>query len=92
MHALELAIEHCSGSQTELARRITETLNRTPPLKQGHVWGWLNRDKSVPLDVCPAIEKITNGLVTCEALRDDVAWTRDRRGRVTGYHVPIQAA
>lgn len=45
---------------------------------------------TTPLDRCPAVEAATG--VRCEDLRPDVEWTRDDAGRVTGYHVRVDAA
>lgn len=36
----------------------------------------------VPADQCPNIERVTNGAVRCEELRDDVDWAVLRRGEV----------
>lgn len=35
---------------------------------------WANGKRQVPAERCPDIERITNGLVTCEELRPDVNW------------------
>lgn len=35
---------------------------------------WQNKHRQVPAARCPAIEKATGGLVTCEELRPDVDW------------------
>ena len=37
------------------------------------VTNWLARGR-VPAERCPAIERVTKGAVTCEALRPDVDW------------------
>jgi DNA-binding transcriptional regulator YdaS (Cro superfamily) len=50
---------------------------------------WLSGRQPIPLDRCPAIEAATAGKVRCEDLRADVDWTRDAKGRVTGYHVRV---
>jgi DNA-binding transcriptional regulator YdaS (Cro superfamily) len=34
------------------------------------------RTRGIPADRCPAIERATDGRVTCEELRADVAWQR----------------
>jgi len=36
---------------------------------------WRSRGE-VPADRCPAIERATDGVVTCEQLRPDVHWVR----------------
>lgn len=68
VEALEEAIKKCDDSQAELARRITG--ERTPPIKQQHVWNWLNRDKVVPPEVVIDIERETG--VSRHRLRRDV--------------------
>lgn len=35
---------------------------------------WTTGERRVPADHCPAIERETGRLVTCEELRPDVAW------------------
>lgn len=72
------------GGQTALARLLG------PAFKQQHVNNWLTRSQ-VPLAACPLIERATEGAVKCEALRPDVGWVRDRRGRITKYEVLLQA-
>lgn len=53
--ALQEAIEVCT-TQAELARRI-----HSPdlPVKQQHVWNWLNRDLDVPPEAVLPIERAT---------------------------------
>lgn len=66
MKALERAIE-IAGGQTALAQRIG------PPIKQAHVWYWLNRsDGVVPAEHCAAIEEATDGEITRHDLRPDI--------------------
>ncbi|MCU7933710.1 MAG: helix-turn-helix domain-containing protein [Candidatus Thiodiazotropha sp. (ex Dulcina madagascariensis)] len=55
-----------AGGQTALAALIGRGV------KQGHVWGWLNRDKKVPAEHCKAIEYKLDGAVKAEELRPDV--------------------
>lgn len=55
IEALKEAIE-LVGSQAELARRISTAEH---PVKQQHVWNWLNRDKKVPAEVVLPIERAT---------------------------------
>ena len=43
-------------------------------VKQAAVWCWLHRDKHVPAERCPDIERVTAGRVRCEDLRPDVRW------------------
>jgi DNA-binding transcriptional regulator YdaS (Cro superfamily) len=68
-----------AGGQAALARAVG--------VKQGHVWDWLFTSGKPPPATCPAIEVATG--VRCEELRDDLAWERDDRGRVTGYRVVL---
>ena len=77
--ALERAIA-IAGGQSALARAISDGTGR---VKQGHVWGWLNRDLKVPAEYCYAIERATG--VICEDLRPDLDWIREDDGVVTGY-------
>lgn len=37
---------------------------------------WFGPGGSPPVNRCPAIERATEGRVTCEALRPDVRWQR----------------
>lgn len=62
-------------SQTELAKALGVT--------QGAVWQWANGLTSVAAERCPAIEAATFGMVRCEELRPDVAWSVLRQGSVT---------
>lgn len=55
--ALMKAIQHFGGSQTKLAQAIGER-----PKK---VMYWLNHAKRIPFDAAIAIEKATQGLVSC---------------------------
>lgn len=57
-----------------------------------HKW---KRTGRVPEDRCPAVEAAVaekGGKVRCEDLRKDVAWERDRKGRVVAYRVPVPKA
>lgn len=56
------------GRQTWLAQQI----EAQPQL----VWQWANGVKPVPADRCPAIERASDGAVTCEEMRGDVRWAR----------------
>lgn len=74
MESLLKAIDLCRG-QAGLARRITENLPEgAKPVTPQHVWNWLNRDKSVPPEYCPTIEKICDGQVLCEGLNHVTDW------------------
>lgn len=55
-----------------------------------HKWKKTGR---IPEDRCPAIEAAVaqkGGRVRCEDLRKDVAWERDKKGRVVAYRVPVR--
>lgn len=82
-HAVQLA-----GGQLPLARKLTTPARK---IRQGHVWGWLNRDKRAPADLCAAIEHATG--VRCEELRPDLRWSRcSVTNQVMGYFVGVSAS
>lgn len=56
-----------SNSQAEFARKIGVT--------SGAVNQWVNGLTAVSAERCPQIERETGGLVRCEDLRPDVAWS-----------------
>ena len=66
LEALKKAIE-VAGSQAELSRRIAK---HDKPIKQQHVWNWVNRDEKVPAEVVLAIEAETG--VSRHDLRPDI--------------------
>lgn len=70
---LEKAIE-IAGTQAELARRISRPER---PIKQQHVWNWLNRDEKVPAEVVLDIERETG--VSRHDLRPDIYPVEKRR-------------
>lgn len=80
MEALERAVKQ-AGGVSKLALSIG--------VRQSAVSNWKAREE-VPLDQCAAIEAATG--IRCEELRPDVSWTRDERGQVNGYHVPLPPA
>lgn len=43
-------------------------------VKPPTVTQWINGDRKVPIERCPAIERATKGAVTCEELRPDFDW------------------
>ena len=61
--ALSMAVQIC-GSQKALADSIG--------VPHQTVWAWISRG-SIPAERCPDIERATNGAVTCEELRPDLA-------------------
>ncbi|MFC7515065.1 helix-turn-helix domain-containing protein [Herbaspirillum sp. GCM10030257] len=83
MESLQKAIDIC-GSQANLAKRITESLKPSAkPVTPQHIWNWLNRDKSVPAEYCPTIEKVCERQVLCEELNDDPDWEYVRDSAAT---------
>jgi DNA-binding transcriptional regulator YdaS (Cro superfamily) len=54
------------GSQVALANALGVT--------KAAVGQWKDEGRRVPAEHCPAIERLTDGVVTCEELRPDVAW------------------
>jgi DNA-binding transcriptional regulator YdaS (Cro superfamily) len=62
--ALQKAID-IVGSATALANGLHIT--------KGAVSQW--RDRKVPAEHCPSIERLTDGGVRCEDLRPDVDWS-----------------
>lgn len=70
MNALRQAIK-LAGGQIALAR----SMGYAPQA----INNWLARG-NVPAEHCPAIEAATLGLVRCEDLRPDVAWSVLRAG------------
>lgn len=59
---------NAAGSQSELARKLTEISGKA--VKQQQVWNWLHREKRPPVRQSPFIERVTG--VTKERLRPDV--------------------
>ncbi len=75
-----------AGSQSAFAAQLAKETGR--PIAQGHVWKWIRKGQ-LPFDLCPIAERIAKGEVTCEQLRPDVAWKRDKRGMVVSYSVSV---
>lgn len=65
MEALQAAIS-IFDTQVALAKAIGRS--------QQNVNNWLRRGR-VPADICPAIERVTEGRITCEMLRADIDWS-----------------
>lgn len=59
---------HARGSQSVLAEQV----GCAPQL----VWQWARGVRDVPPSRCAAIERATEGRVSCEELRPDVRWQR----------------
>lgn len=68
LKALQRAID-LLGSQAELARAISSDEN---PIKQQHIWNWINRDKKIPAEAAIPIETATKGRVSRHELRPDI--------------------
>lgn len=64
---LQAAINE-AGGQTQLAKRISELLNK--PVKQQQIWNWLNRNKRVPADKVLVVEQASG--VSRSKLRPDL--------------------
>lgn len=62
-HPIEIAAE-IVGSQTALAALLGVT--------KAAVGQW--KDRQVPAEHCPVIERLTGGRVRCESLRPDIEW------------------
>lgn len=56
LEALQKAV-HVVGGQVHLAKAIAERTGQ--PVKQGHVWNWLNRAKRLPERYALHVEEIT---------------------------------
>ena len=62
---LDRAIEK-AGSMQALANVLGIT--------KGAVFQWKTPGRKIPAEHCPAIERMSGGLVRCEELRPDVDW------------------
>jgi DNA-binding transcriptional regulator YdaS (Cro superfamily) len=65
MHPIDRAAD-IIGSQVALAAALRVT--------KAAVCQWKDEKRRVPLEHCPAIERLTGGAVRCEDLRPDVEW------------------
>lgn len=54
------------GSQVALAEALGVT--------KAAVGQWRDEGRRVPAEHCPAIERLTAGVVRCESLRPDIEW------------------
>lgn len=61
---------NAAGGQAALARALATATGR--PVRQGHVWAWLNRTGRVPAEYAIPIETITQRAVTRHDLRPDL--------------------
>jgi DNA-binding transcriptional regulator YdaS (Cro superfamily) len=56
LEGLRAAIE-AAGGQAALARTLAERTGE--PVRQGHIWAWLNRSRRVPAEMVLHIEAVT---------------------------------
>lgn len=59
-----------AGSQSELARRLTDHTGKL--IRQGHIWSWLHRTRRVPAEMVIPIEQVVDGAVSRSDLRPDI--------------------
>lgn len=64
-HPIDVAAD-LLGSQAALATALGVT--------RAAVTQWKDDGRRTPAEHCPLIERLTNGIVTCEQLRPDMAW------------------
>lgn len=57
-----------AGGQAALARVLAQRTGR--PIRQGHIWAWINRSGRVPPELVLAIESVTG--VSRSDLRPDL--------------------
>jgi DNA-binding transcriptional regulator YdaS (Cro superfamily) len=67
--ALKKAVELVKG-QAEMARKLSELMET--PVRQQHVWNWLNRDAELPAEYVIPMERATAGKVSRHDLRPDL--------------------
>ena len=67
--ALRKAVK-IAGGQSALARKLSYLTGKK--ITQAHVWNWLNRDEELPGEYCIPVEKIVEGQVTRNELRQDL--------------------
>lgn len=60
------------GSQTNLAKKLTDLSKGHKKYTQQNVYNWLNRNKKVPAEIVLLIEKATSGEITRYQLRPDL--------------------
>lgn len=81
MQSLLKAIE-LAGTQSALAKGITDNMpDADDMVTPQQIWNWVNRDKVVPAQYCPAVEKFLNGAVKCEELNNKVDWPYLRKSK-----------
>lgn len=67
--ALQRAVD-AAGSQTELAIRLAKATGK--PIRQGHVWKWLQSTNGVSAEMAIPVEQSVGGTVTRYELRPTV--------------------
>lgn len=67
--ALIKAIE-IAGGQRALARKLSEETGEE--VSQAAVWGWLNKAKKFPPEMCGPIERVCEGRVSKHEFRPDL--------------------
>lgn len=65
LEALRKAVK-LAGGQTQLADALSKRTNH--PIKQAHVWNWLNRSKRLPERYALHVEAILDGKVKASQL------------------------
>lgn len=66
----------CVGSMQALATNLG--------LTRGAVFQWKLPGRKIPAEHCPAIERMTGGVVRCEHMRPDVDWAYLRNSASDG--------
>lgn len=62
-----------AGGQRALADKISERMQLEKPLKQGHVWGWLNRYSfGITAEYVIAACEVVNYQISPHQLRPDI--------------------
>jgi DNA-binding transcriptional regulator YdaS (Cro superfamily) len=82
---LKKALKIFQGSPSKLASALGKDVKRQ------NVEHWI-KTSVVPAERCPAIEEATGGLVRCEDLRPDVAWSVLRGNTAQSTASTAQAA
>ena len=59
---------------TYLVDRTNKALAQSLGVSQVMISQWKTGARRVPAEICPQIERATNGQVRCEDLRPDVDW------------------
>lgn len=67
---LNREIERLGGRPVFAAALSTPTQTVSPQM----LWNWLNRDRRVPAQYCPAVERLTDRAIVCEDFWPDTDW------------------